>query len=94
MTWLRASGAIVATYWSVFVTVRMAHTEITEIGMSSDARTTSTQAEIRLARGRGAPAWDSPVSRACPRPCRRASRRSPCRSFLHAHPPMPSAKWP
>ena len=32
MTWLRASGAMVATYWSVLVTVRMAQTEITEIG--------------------------------------------------------------
>ena len=56
MTWFRASGAMVATYWSVLVTVRMAHTEITEIGMSSDARTTSTHALIRLARGARGPA--------------------------------------
>ena len=42
---------MVATYWSVFVTVRMAQTEITETGMSSDARTTSTHATIRLVRG-------------------------------------------
>ena len=47
MTWLRASGAMVSTYWSVLVTVRMAQTEITEMGMSSDTRTTSTQAVIR-----------------------------------------------
>ena len=43
---------MVATYWSVFVTVRMAQTEITETGMSSDARTTSTHATIRLVRAR------------------------------------------
>ena len=58
MTWFRASGAIVATYWSVFVTVRMAQTEITEMGMSSDARTTSTHALIRLARGARGPALE------------------------------------
>lgn len=51
ITWFRTSGAMVATYWSVFVTVRMAQTEITEIGMSSDARTTNTHATIRLVRG-------------------------------------------
>ena len=51
MTWFRASGAMVATYWSVLVTVRIAHTEITDTGISSDARTTSTQAEIRRVRG-------------------------------------------
>ncbi len=42
---------MVATYWSVLVTVRMAQTEITETGMSSDARMTSTHATIRLVRG-------------------------------------------
>ncbi len=52
MTWFRASGAMVATYWSVLVTVRMAQTEITEMGISSDARTISTQALIRLTRWR------------------------------------------
>ena len=55
MTWFRASGAMVSTYWSVLVTVRMAQTEITETGISSDASTTSTQAVIprgrRAARG-------------------------------------------
>ena len=51
MTWFRASGAMVATYWSVFVTVLMAQTEITETGMSSDARMTSTHATIPLVRG-------------------------------------------
>src|SRR5580692_10325068 len=51
MTGFRASGAIVATYWSVLVTVRIAHTEITETGMRSDASTTSTHAEIRRVRG-------------------------------------------
>ena len=51
MTGLRARGAKVATYWSVLVTVRIAQTEITEIGISSEASTTSTQAVIRLVRG-------------------------------------------
>ena len=46
MTGLRASGAMVVTYWSVLVTVRIAQTEITEIGMSSDASTMSTQEMI------------------------------------------------
>ena len=50
MIGLRAKGAKVATYWSVLVTVRIAQTEITEIGISSDASTTSTQAVIRLVR--------------------------------------------
>ena len=52
MTWFRASGAMVSTYWSVLVTVRIAQTEITEMGISSDARTTSTQALIRRGRWR------------------------------------------
>ena len=39
MTGSRASGAMVATYWSVFVTVRMAHADMTEIGISKDAST-------------------------------------------------------
>ena len=68
MTWFRASGAMVATYWSVFVTVRMAQTEITETGMSSDARTTSTHATIPLVRGarwlEGPSAADSVTSEA------------------------------
>ena len=38
------------TYWSVLVTVRIAHTLITDTGSSSDARTTSTHAEIRRGR--------------------------------------------
>ncbi len=50
MTWFRASGAIVATYWSEFVPVRMAHTENPEKGMSSDARTTNTHATVRPVR--------------------------------------------
>ena len=47
MTGLRARGAMVSTYWSVFVTVRIAHTEMIEIGIKMDATTTSTQAEMR-----------------------------------------------
>ena len=50
MTWLRARGAMVATYWSVFVTVRIAQTEITEMGSSSETSTTSTHAVIPLVR--------------------------------------------
>ena len=50
MTGLRANGAIVSTYWSVSVTVRMAHTEITDTGINSDASTTSTHAEMRRGR--------------------------------------------
>ena len=50
MTGSRARGAIVLTYWSVLVTVRIAHTLITETGISSDASTTSTHAEIRRGR--------------------------------------------
>ena len=50
MTGLRANGAMVATYWSVSVTVRIAHTEITETGIRIDASTTSTHAEIRRGR--------------------------------------------
>ena len=69
MTGLRASGAIVSTYWSVLVTVRMAHTEITEIGIRIDASTTSTQAEIAA---RQVPA---PRLASCPR----ARSRSPSR---------------
>ena len=62
MTGSRANGAMVATYWSVLVTVRMAQTEITETGIRSDARTIRTQAVIpraRRARGFffGASAW-------------------------------------
>ena len=71
MTWFRASGAMVATYWSVLVTVRMAQTEITEMGMSSDARTTSTQALIRLARWRDAGFAASAVGVSCAARCRR-----------------------
>src|SRR5580692_890829 len=55
ITWFLASGAMVATYWSVFVTVVIAHAEITEIGMSKEPRTTRTQAMmplVRRARGR------------------------------------------
>lgn len=45
---------MVATYWSVLVTVRMAHTEMTEMGISSEASTTSTHAMItRVRRARG-----------------------------------------
>ena len=55
MTWFRASGAMVATYWSVSVTVRMAHTEMTETGMRRDVRITSTQAMVRLVRGARGP---------------------------------------
>src|SRR5580700_4191040 len=51
MTGFRASGAMVATYWSVLVTVRIAHTEITDTGIRSDASTTNTHAEIRRVRG-------------------------------------------
>ena len=50
MTGLRARGAMVSTYWSVLVTVRMAHTEITDTGIRIDASTTSTHAEIRRGR--------------------------------------------
>jgi hypothetical protein len=57
-----------ATYWSVFVTVRMAQTEITETGMSSDARTTSTHATIRLVRG--APELEGSGQRIRSRPTR------------------------
>ena len=57
---------MVATYWSVLVTVRMAHTEITETGISSDARTTSTQALTRLTRWRGACLPLSPVAAIAP----------------------------
>src|SRR5271170_5416568 len=54
MIGFRANGAMVATYWSVLVTVRMAQTEITETGIRSDARTIRTQAEIpRTRRARG-----------------------------------------
>src|SRR5271167_5018315 len=54
MTGFVASGAMVATYWSVLVTVRMAQTEITETGIRSDARTIRTQAVIpRTRRARG-----------------------------------------
>jgi hypothetical protein len=42
---------MVVTYWSVLVTVRMAQTDTTEIGMSSEAKTTSTQEIIRLVLG-------------------------------------------
>ena len=47
---LRASGAMVVTYWSVLVTVRMAQADTTETGMSSDASTMSTQEMIPLVR--------------------------------------------
>jgi len=50
ITWLRANGAMVATYWSVFVTVRMAQMEITEMGMRRAVNTTRTHAVIRLVR--------------------------------------------
>ncbi len=50
MTGLRARGAMVSTYWSVLVTVWIAHTEITEIGMRIAASTSSTHAEIRRGR--------------------------------------------
>ena len=71
MTWFLASGAMVATYWSVLVTVVIAHAEITEIGISSDARTTRTHAMIplvRRARGRflGTSSSDTSVTAA---PC-------------------------
>ena len=52
MTWLRASGAIVATYWFVSVTVRIAQTEMMETGISNEARTMHTHALIRLGRCR------------------------------------------
>ena len=65
MTWLRASGAMVSTYWSVLVTVRMAQTEITEMGMSNDARTTSTHALIRRTRWRDAGLAASPWGASC-----------------------------
>jgi hypothetical protein len=55
MTGLRASGAIVSTYWSELVTVRMAHTEITDTGINSDASTTSTHAEMWLGQVPAAP---------------------------------------
>jgi hypothetical protein len=51
----------VATYWSVFVTVRIAQTDITEIGMSSETRTTSTHAVIFLVRGVRGPVLDFPA---------------------------------
>ena len=41
---------MVSTYWSVFVTVRIAHTEITDIGMRMQASTTNTHAEMRRGR--------------------------------------------
>jgi len=50
MTGFRASGAIVATYLSVLVTVVIAHVEITEIGMRKDASTINTQAITPRAR--------------------------------------------
>ena len=50
MTGLRANGAIVSTYWSVLVTVRMAHTDDHRDRDQEDARTTSTHAEIRRGR--------------------------------------------
>ena len=71
ITGLRASGAMVATYWSVSVTVRMAQTEITEMGIKSDASTMSTQVmirRVRAARGSFSPA--SPAARTRPRPSR------------------------
>jgi hypothetical protein len=41
---------MVATYWSVLVTVVMAHVERTDIGMSKEAKTTKTHAMIPLGR--------------------------------------------
>ena len=46
---------MVATYWSVSVTVLMAQTEITETGMRRDVRITSTHAMVRLVRGARGP---------------------------------------
>ena len=87
MTGFRASGAMVATYWSVSVTVRIAQTEITETGISSDASTTSTHALIPACPTRPAallravPGWPGR-----PRRSRPAPPRGPSRSFGHAHP--------
>src|ERR1700722_16580837 len=41
---------MVSTYLSVFVTVLMAHTEMTETGIRMEASTTSTHAEMRRGR--------------------------------------------
>ena len=98
MTWFRANGAMVATYWSVLVTVRMAQTEITETGISSDARTTRTQAVIpRVRRARGFFFGPSRPARLA-----RFGHGVPAGSPLGVHvghldtltPPMPSAKGP
>ena len=99
MTWFRASGAMVATYWSVLVTVRIAQTEITEMGISSDASTISTQAVIPLVRRARGFFFDrflcGPRGDRCVRD--RAVRGllgvHLC-SFGLSHPPMPSANWP
>jgi hypothetical protein len=54
MTGFRASGDMVATYWSVLVTVVIAHVESTDIGISNEASTTKIHAMTprdRRARG-------------------------------------------
>ncbi len=60
---------MVATYWSVLVTVRIAQTDITETGISSDASTTKTQAVIPRVRGARGPLFvvsGCPTSAAAP----------------------------
>src|SRR5580700_4555390 len=94
ITWFLASGAMVATYWSVFVTVVIAHAEITEIGMSNEARTTRTQAMmplVRRARGRFLGA-SSPATTGSAAPCTDSGTGSVIRTpgrhhtFLSARP--------
>ena len=99
MTGFRASGAIVATYWSVLVTVRMAQTEITETGIkrATPARRAPT-AMIRSCPA--APdAASSLGNRRSPPPARTSSGAGPSALFGvhvcssgHAHTAMPSAK--
>ena len=89
MAGFRANGAIVATYWSVLVTVRMAQTEITETGIRSDARTIRTQVVIPRTRRARASSSESQAGPVRPEPCRRVPLRGPCRSSGHAHTPMP-----
>src|SRR5580692_8653790 len=64
MTGFRANGDMVATYWSVLVTVVIAHVESTEIGISSEARTTKTHAVIPLARRARGPRFGASASAA------------------------------
>ena len=54
-TGFRASGDMVATYWSVLVTVVIAHVENTEIGINIDASTTKTHTVIPRSSRPGSP---------------------------------------